>query len=43
MALTLPIDPAANELLNRDALARLLGMVLDQQVPMEKAFSSRTC
>ncbi|MFI7605341.1 HhH-GPD-type base excision DNA repair protein [Micromonospora sp. NPDC049366] len=40
MALTLPIDPAANELLNRDALARLLGMVLDQQVPMEKAFSS---
>jgi uncharacterized HhH-GPD family protein len=40
MALSLPIDPAANELLNRNALALVLGLVLDQQVPMEKAFSS---
>ncbi|MEU5561690.1 HhH-GPD-type base excision DNA repair protein [Micromonospora musae] len=40
MALALPIDPAANDLLNRDPLARILGMVLDQQIPMEKAFSS---
>ncbi|MFC4145338.1 HhH-GPD-type base excision DNA repair protein [Micromonospora mangrovi] len=40
MTLSLPIDPAANELLARSPLALLLGMVLDQQVPMEKAFSS---
>ncbi|WP_405093005.1 Fe-S cluster assembly protein HesB [Micromonospora sp. NBC_01392] len=40
MTLSLPIDPQANELLRRDPLALLLGMVLDQQVPMEKAFSS---
>ncbi|GAB3083654.1 HhH-GPD-type base excision DNA repair protein [Micromonospora schwarzwaldensis] len=40
MTLSLPIDPHANELLARDPLALLLGMVLDQQVPMEKAFSS---
>src|SRR2546426_2763336 len=31
-------DPAANELLETDPLARLIGMVLDQQVKMEKAF-----
>jgi uncharacterized HhH-GPD family protein len=31
-------DPAANELLETDALALLIGMVLDQQVKMEKAF-----
>jgi len=40
MALTLPIDPAASELLRTDPLALLLGMLLDQQIPMEKAFSS---
>ncbi|MGY4912690.1 HhH-GPD-type base excision DNA repair protein [Micromonospora aurantiaca (nom. illeg.)] len=40
MTLSLPIDPQANELLGRNPLALLLGMVLDQQVPMEKAFSS---
>ncbi|MEU7759675.1 MULTISPECIES: HhH-GPD-type base excision DNA repair protein [Micromonospora] len=40
MTLSLPIDPQANELLGRSPLALLLGMVLDQQVPMEKAFSS---
>jgi uncharacterized HhH-GPD family protein len=38
--LSLPIDPAANELLGRSPLALLIGMVLDQQVPLEKAFSS---
>jgi uncharacterized HhH-GPD family protein len=32
-------NPAANELLETDALALLIGMVLDQQVKMEKAFS----
>jgi len=31
-------DPEANELLNADPLALLLGMLLDQQVPMEWAF-----
>src|SRR5438093_1108565 len=31
-------DPAANELLETVALALLIGMVLDQQVKMEKAF-----
>lgn len=40
MTLSLPIDDAANALLNRDPLALLIGMVLDQQIPLEKAFSS---
>jgi uncharacterized HhH-GPD family protein len=40
MALSLPIDAAANELLHRSPLALVIAMVLDQQVPMEKAFSS---
>jgi uncharacterized HhH-GPD family protein len=31
---------AANELLERDPLALLIGMLLDQQIPMEKAFTS---
>jgi uncharacterized HhH-GPD family protein len=31
---------AANDLLERDPLALLIGMLLDQQVPMEKAFTS---
>src|SRR5687767_124790 len=33
-------DPDADALLARDPLALLIGMVLDQQVPLEKAFSS---
>jgi uncharacterized HhH-GPD family protein len=32
-------DPAADELLSRDPLALLLGMLFDQQFPMERAFS----
>ncbi|GAA2605743.1 HhH-GPD-type base excision DNA repair protein [Dactylosporangium fulvum] len=40
MAITLPIDDDANQLLTRSPLALLIGMVLDQQVPLEKAFSS---
>jgi uncharacterized HhH-GPD family protein len=40
MTLSLPIDDEANKLLARSPLALLIGMVLDQQVPMEKAFSS---
>ena len=31
-------DPAADELLNNDGCALLIGMLLDQQVPMEWAF-----
>ena len=34
----LTADPEANELLASDPLALLVGMLLDQQVPMEKAF-----
>jgi uncharacterized HhH-GPD family protein len=30
----------ANELLERDPLALLIGMLLDQQIPLEKAFTS---
>ena len=33
-------DPEADRLLNTDPLALLLGMLLDQQVPMEWAFGS---
>ncbi|MEV0152381.1 HhH-GPD-type base excision DNA repair protein [Micromonospora sp. NPDC050686] len=40
MTLSLPIDPEANRLLERSPLALLTGMLLDQQIPMEKAFSS---
>jgi uncharacterized HhH-GPD family protein len=40
MAVALPIAQEANELLNSDPLALLIGMVLDQQIPLEKAFSS---
>jgi uncharacterized HhH-GPD family protein len=40
MALSLPIDDQANELLSRSPFALLLAMMLDQQVPLEKAFSS---
>jgi uncharacterized HhH-GPD family protein len=31
---------AANELLEKEPLALLIGMLLDQQIPMEKAFTS---
>jgi uncharacterized HhH-GPD family protein len=40
MTLSLPVQAEANELLTRDPLALLVGMLLDQQVPFEKAFSS---
>ena len=33
-------DPDADELISKDALALLVGFVLDQQIPLEKAFSS---
>jgi len=40
MTLSLPIDADANELLARSPLALLIGMLLDQQVTLEKAFTS---
>ena len=40
MTLSLPIDADANELLSRSPLALLIAMLLDQQVPLEKAFGS---
>jgi uncharacterized HhH-GPD family protein len=40
MAISLPIDADANELLSRSPLALLIAMLLDQQVPLEKAFTS---
>ncbi|MDY7088891.1 MAG: HhH-GPD-type base excision DNA repair protein [Actinomycetota bacterium] len=40
MTLSLPIAPEANDYLNGDPLALTLGMILDQQIPLEKAFSS---
>lgn len=40
MTLSLPVEAAANELLSRNPLALLIAMLLDQQVPLEKAFSS---
>jgi len=38
--LMLSQDSSADELLDRDPLALLLGMLLDQQVPMERAFAA---
>ena len=40
MSLYLSGDDAADELLTDDPLALIIGMVLDQQVPLEKAFKS---
>jgi uncharacterized HhH-GPD family protein len=40
MTLNLPISAEANDLLSRSPLALLTAMLLDQQVPLEKAFSS---
>ena len=40
MPISLPVDDEANELLSRNALALLIAMLLDQQVPLERAFSA---
>jgi len=40
MTFSLPIAAEANALLDRSPLAVLLGLVLDQQITMEKAFTS---
>jgi uncharacterized HhH-GPD family protein len=39
-SLHLSQDPAADELLSSDPLALLIGLVLDQQIPLERAFSA---
>jgi uncharacterized HhH-GPD family protein len=36
----MPVEPQANELLTRSPLALLIAMLLDQQVPLERAFSA---
>ncbi len=36
----MPVSEEANELLTNDPFALLVGMVLDQQIPLEKAFNS---
>jgi uncharacterized HhH-GPD family protein len=38
--ISMPVDNEANELLTRSALALLIAMLLDQQVPLERAFSA---
>ncbi|MBO3736078.1 HhH-GPD-type base excision DNA repair protein [Actinoplanes flavus] len=40
MTFSLPVPAEANDLLNRDPLAVTLGIVLDQQITLEKAFTS---
>ncbi|HTX27958.1 MAG TPA: HhH-GPD-type base excision DNA repair protein [Streptosporangiaceae bacterium] len=40
MTICMPVEPEANELLSRSPLALLTGMLLDQQVPLERAFSA---
>ena len=40
MGLSLPVGEEANALLTRSPLALLIGLLLDQQVTIEKAFSS---
>jgi len=36
----MPVEPEANQLLTRSPLALLIAMLLDQQVPLERAFSA---
>src|ERR1700759_4573881 len=40
VTISMPVEPAANELLSTDPLALLIGMLLGQQVPLERAFSA---
>ena len=40
MTIWMPVEPEANELLSRSPLALLIAMLLDQQVPLERAFSA---
>jgi uncharacterized HhH-GPD family protein len=38
--ISLPVEAEANELLTRSPLALLIAMLLDQQIPLERAFSA---
>ncbi len=40
MTISMPVEPEANELLTRSPFALLIGMLLDQQVSLERAFSA---
>ena len=40
MTIWMPVEPEASELLTRSPLALLIAMLLDQQVPLERAFSA---
>jgi uncharacterized HhH-GPD family protein len=40
VAIWMPVEPEASELLTRSPLALLIAMLLDQQVPLERAFSA---
>jgi uncharacterized HhH-GPD family protein len=40
VTISMPVEPEANELLSRNPLALLIGMLLDQQVSLERAFSA---
>jgi uncharacterized HhH-GPD family protein len=40
VTVSLPIAPEANALLNRSPLALLIAMLLDQQIPLERAFAA---
>ena len=40
MPISLPVEAEANDLLTRNALALLIAMLLDQQIPLERAFSA---
>jgi uncharacterized HhH-GPD family protein len=40
VTIQMPVEPAANELLTRSPLALLIALILDQQVPLERAFSA---
>ena len=40
MTIWMPVEPEANELLSHSPLALLIAMLLDQQVPLERAFSA---
>ena len=40
LAISMPVEPDANDLLSRDPLALLIALLLDQQVPLERAFSA---
>jgi len=40
VTISMPVESEANELLTRSPLALLIGMLLDQQVPLERAFSA---